>query len=419
MGAQPALQGSGDADIVIGILSYNDAETIGPVIGAAQHGLSRFFPDVRAVIVNADGGSRDGTAEAARAAATDPGSFLQISYPVYPVHRIADNYPGVPGKGNALRAVFEVAEKIGARACAVVQSDVRSMTPEWTEALLRPVFDSEADYVSPLHQRHKYEATVLSGIVYPLVRALYGKRVREPIGADFAFSPRLMRHYLREPLSETEAGSAVSDVWIATQAMTNGFNLAEARLGPRIQAPRDPAPELSGILAVVLGALFTEVSRTAAVWQRTRGSASVKVFGPDLPPPIEPPPVDAAPMIEAFRLGYRNLEEIWKAVLPPATLVELKRMAARGADSFRMPDAVWARIVYDFVLAHRSRVMDRDHLLRALTPLYLGWLASYVLQVRDVSAVEAEQRIDALCIAYETQKAYLISRWRWPDRFNP
>jgi len=102
-------------------------------------------------------------------------------------------------------------------------------------------------------------------------------------------------------------------------------------------------------LAVVLGALFTEVSRTAAVWQRTRGSASVKVFGPDLPPPIEPPPVDAAPMIEAFRLGYRNLEEIWKAVLPPATLVELKRMAARGADSFRMPDAVWARIVYDFV----------------------------------------------------------------------
>src|SRR5438270_884405 len=145
MGAQPALQRSGDADIVIGILSYNDAETIGPVIGAAQHGLSRFFPDVRAVIVNADGGSRDGTA----AAATDPDSFLQISYPVYPVHRIADNYPGVPGKGNALRAVFEVAEKMGARACAVVQSDVRSMTPEWTEALLRPVFDSEADYVAP------------------------------------------------------------------------------------------------------------------------------------------------------------------------------------------------------------------------------------------------------------------------------
>jgi hypothetical protein len=169
----------------------------------------------------------------------------------------------------------------------------------------------------------------------------------------------------------------------------------------------------------VLGALFTEVSRTAAIWQRTRGSASVKVSGPEMPPPIDPPPVDAAPMIDAFRLGYKNLEEIWKAVLPPATLVELKRLAARAPDSFRMPDAVWARIVYDFVLAHRSRVMDRDHLLRALTPLYLGWLASYVLQVQDVSAPEAEQRIDALCIAYETQKAYLISRWRWPDRFNP
>jgi hypothetical protein len=30
-----------------------------------------------------------------------------------------------------------------------------------------------------------------------------------------------------------------------------------------------------------------------------------------------------------------------------------------------------------------------------------------------------EQRIEALCLAYEAEKGYLISRWRWPDRFNP
>jgi hypothetical protein len=315
--------------------------------------------------------------------------------------------------------VFEIAERMGARACAVVQSDVRSITPEWTEALVRPVIESEVDYVAPLHLRHKFDATMLKGIVYPLMRALYGKRIREPIGADFAFSPKMVRHFLREPLSEAENGGAGSDVWLATQAISNGFQLAEARLGPRVPAPRDPPPELSGVLALVLGALFNEIARTAAVWQRTRGSAPVPAFGPEAGATLEAPAVDPTPLIESFRLGHHSLHEVWRAVLPPATLVELKRMATRPPEEFRMADAVWARIVYDFVLAHRVRVMDRDHLLRALTPLYLGWLASYVLQVREASAVEAELRIDALCVAYETQKSYLISRWRWPDKFSP
>jgi hypothetical protein len=417
--AQPAVDRTGSADIVLGVLSYNDAETIGEVIRAARHGLNRFSGQ-RAFIVNADGGSRDGTLEAARAACDDPDLFLQIAYPVFPVHRLTPDYPGVPGKGNAVRAVFELAGQLGARACAVVQSDVRSLTPDWMDALVRPVLEGESDYVAPLHQRHKYEATVVSGIIYPLVRAFYGKRIREPIGGNYGFSPAMMNHYLKESQPESEAGAASSDLWITTQAITNGFRLAEARLGPRVQSPRDPPPDLSSALVLVLGALFQEVGRTASVWQRMRGSSPVALFGPELSGTVEQPVVDPGPLVESFRLGYQNLHEIWRAVLPPNTLVELKRLASRNvADGFRMADAVWARVVYDFVLAHRMRVMDRAHLLRALTPLYLGWLASYVLQVQELGPEEADQRIDALCIAYETQKSYLISRWRWPDRFNP
>src|SRR5262249_4302919 len=141
---------------------------------------------------------------------------------------------------------------------------------------------------------------------------------------------------------------------------------------------------------------------------RTRGSEAVALTGPEYEGETEHPEVDSSPMLESFRLGYQNLQDIWKVVLPPATLVELKRLASRGSEGFRMPDAVWARIVYDFILAHRSRVMDRAHLLRALTPLYLGWLASYVQQVQDTGQQQADQRIESLCVAFETQKAYLI-----------
>jgi glucosylglycerate synthase len=100
-------------------------------------------------------------------------------------------------------------------------------------------------------------------------------------------------------------------------------------------------------------------------------------------------------------------------------LLELKRLTQLGADNFRLPDDLWARIVFDFVLAHRVRTINRDHLLRALTPAYLAWVASYALQIREMSPIGANDRLERLCLAYESEKPYLLRRWRWPDRFNP
>jgi hypothetical protein len=75
--------------------------------------------------------------------------------------------------------------------------------------------------------------------------------------------------------------------------------------------------------------------------------------------------------------------------------------------------------VYDFALGYRLHVMNRSHLLRALTPLYLGWLASFVREMGAASSQDVERRVQQLSLVYEAQKPYLISRWRWPDRFNP
>jgi hypothetical protein len=129
--------------------------------------------------------------------------------------------------------------------------------------------------------------------------------------------------------------------------------------------------------------------------------------------------VDVADMIRSCQLGCRNLHEVWGAVLPPATLLELTRLGRAAPEQFRLPDDLWARIVYDFALGHRLRVMNRDHLLRSLTPLYLGWAASFVREAQHTGLAEIEQRIERLCVAYEGQKPYVLPRWRWPDRFNP
>jgi hypothetical protein len=416
---QDLAKPKGSVDIAIGVLSYNNAEAIGAIMRAAHDSLTTRFPDKRSVVVLADGGSKDGTPEQALSEAISKEDFVKIAYTIYPAQKISPGYYGVPGKANGIQAIFDAAIGMNAAACAIIDSTIGVPAHDSIETLVQPVVTGDIDFVTPLYLRHKYDAAILNGLVYPLTRALYGKRVHQPIGGDFALSSKLVNYLTKQPRSDGDTTSSDADAWVTAQALCGGFRFAEASLGARVVTQHEPAPETSAILAQALGSVFTEMNRTAAFWQRIRGSQAVPAYGPGFEALAEPAPVDPNPMMQSFRLGYQNLQDIYRLILPPATLMELKRMCVYSAETFHFDDMVWARVVYDFALAWRTRVMDRDHLMGALTPLYLGWVASWVRAARDDGPKEAESRIEALCAAYETQKGYLISRWRWPDRFNP
>jgi hypothetical protein len=194
--------------------------------------------------------------------------------------------------------------------------------------------------------------------------------------------------------------------------------VAQAHL-PAWLPPADDTGDLSASLTQVLGSLFTDLELHATTWQRVRGSRPVPSVGQPVSPPDDRRPVDVRSMIESFQLGYRNLQEVWTRVLPPAAMVALGRLARAPADGFRMPDDLWARVVYDVALGYRLRTINRDHLLRALTPIYLGWVASFAHEVADADRDVVRRRLAAVADAFETQKPYLLARWRWPDRFTP
>ena len=95
----------------------------------------------------------------------------------------------------------------------------------------------------------------------------------------------------------------------------------------------------------------------------------------------------------------------------PADLVELEKLAGVEAGEFRLDPELWARVVFDLGCAFHHRVMDRDHLVRAALPLYMGWVASFVQEVWGSSAADVEARLERLCLAFESQKGYLRQRW--------
>jgi hypothetical protein len=168
-----------------------------------------------------------------------------------------------------------------------------------------------------------------------------------------------------------------------------------------------------------VGSLFADLEGRAARWQRTRGSVAVPCFGAlsGVAAPLASS-VDIDRLIESYRLGYRELRDIWTWVLPPRTIVDLRKLVDGSRAQFRLDDELWARVVYDFALGYRLRVLPRDHLLRSLVPLYSGWLASFILQIRDLGTEAADERVEGLAAAFEAQKPYLISRWRWPERLR-
>ena len=194
--------------------------------------------------------------------------------------------------------------------------------------------------------------------------------------------------------------------------------MAQAALGPREQPRTAESVNLTQMLTRVLGAVFLEIERTVSVWQKVHRSEPVPLTGTDEPAGEVAAP-DVGWALESFRLGERDLRQIWGAVLPPLTLMELRKAAALPEGQFVIGDRLWSRIVYDFVLAYHLKVMNRDHLLSAFAPLYAGWLASFVGEVRQATGAEVDARVERLCLQYEAEKPYLIARWRWPDRFAP
>ena len=402
----------GKADIIVGIPSFNNARTIGHVVRAVQGGLAKYFPEHKAVIVNSDGGSSDGTMDVVHNSSIDDFSAILLHHRVSPISKIAFPYSGIPGKGSAFRTIFEIAGALDAKACAVVDSDLRSITPEWIELLVTPILKGGYDYVSPLYHRHKFDGTITNSIVYPLTRALYGRRVRQPIGGDFGFSGSLAQYYLTKDVWETDVARFGIDIWMTTTAIANGFKVTQSFLGAKIHDAKDPGADLSSMLYQVVSATFELMETYSEVWMPIRGTEPVPAFGFEYTVGLEHVNVNTARMLNTFREGLRNLGEIWLDILGAGDFGEVERLGALPDSEFHFPIGLWTQVVYDYALAFHKRKLPVEHLIKSMTPLYVGKTASFIIEAKDMAQTEADAEIEKLCLEFEKRKDYLVTNWK-------
>lgn len=310
--------------------------------------------------------------------------------------------------------LYEVMRSHSAICGLLLGAEAHTLEPAAVAALVEAVINGSADLAIARYAVGPNEALINASMLHPVSRALFGVKAAFPLALDLALSNRMAERVAGTAQRFTAGSQPEAIVWVTSEAAVAGYTVAEISVGTR-ELPHPASADLSEILDTTASALFSDVEAKAAFWQRVRPPATLLTVPavPLMPAPAEPVnDAEIAELIASFRIGYGNLHEIWSLVLPPQTLLGLKRLSTTAPANFAMADALWVRIVYDFVLAHRLRTINRSHLLGSLTPLYLAWVASHLLGGRS-GATEDLSR------AFEADKPYLVSRWRWPDRFNP
>jgi len=389
------------ADLVVGIPCFNNGETIAAVIENAARGLAEHFPQHRGCIVIADGGSTmDNTREVALAALKSSGA-----------HGVVGIYRGLPGKGSAVRMIFAAAEQLGAQAVTLMDSDLRSTSPLWVERLLGPVVNGGYGFVAPLYARYKYDGTITNNVTHNMLRCLFGKRVRQPIGGEFALSGQLASELIQEPVWETDIARFGIDIWLTISALCRGVRCCQTHLGVKVHDAKDPAASLEPMFRQVVGTLFALMEDTEKHWRPVTGSKPLDTWGEPLDQEPEAFPIDFDRLVETFFVSWQTLRGAWQTILTPDTFAELELRVDIGRTSFEIPTDLWARLLFEFAAAYHHRTTAKRQVIEVLSPLYFARVATFIQRSREMTNAEAELLVEEQARLFELRKPYLLQLW--------
>jgi hypothetical protein len=332
-------------------------------------------------------------------------------YALRTLHAISTKYASTPQSGVALRTILAAAELLRAKACIVVSPESELITPEWISNLLRPVYYEGFDLVSPTYRRHKFDGLLTTNLLYPMVRALYGVRIREAYMSEFGFSGRLGSQFLGKNRWNNGIGEDGTELRLALAAVTGGFRICQSFLGRKDPVERRAA-DLVPTLRQSVGVLFSALEFDFDVWSTVSGSQDVPTNGNDLELLLDPLRVNRKRLREMFANGVAELETVFQSILSPTTLADLKRIVELGEEQFRYPAELWVRTVYEFAAAFQKSVINRDHIIQALAPLFRGRVFTFVVENRNGSARDVADNIESLCLEFERLKPYLLEIWK-------
>ena len=400
----------GEVDIVVGLSTHNHAKTIGPVISAIQAGILKCFPRERVAIINADGGSQDGTTDLVEHASIGDLWHGSKVYALRTLHSISVGYARIPDPAKALQTILAAADLLRAKACVVIAPESTTIEPDWLQRLVRPAYYENFDLVCPIYQRQRFEGALVRNLLYPMTRSIYGCRIREPLGSEFAISGRLATDFLSNGILTQDWGRMGPEISMTIFALTGKYRVCQSFLGAKQPALR-ASHDMVAVMRRTVGGLFASLDVNFPVWSAITESQLVPTLGTQIDAPEETARINRKRLLDMFASGVAQLEPVLNSILSPTSISELKRISAVGIDEFQYPAELWTKTVLEFAASYHKSTINRDHILQALVPLYRGRSLTFLAENRDGSGEDIEKREESLCADFERLKPYLLEIW--------
>jgi glucosylglycerate synthase len=400
--AQVYLHDIEKADILVGIPSFNNVLTASYVISQVTKGLDTYFPNFRSVIFVSDGNSKDETLTSVKKL------FLPSEVKLIPAI-----YMGISGKGRAVRAIFEAAVRLKVKSVALVDSDLRSITPEWMQLLISPTMEGTG-FVSPYYNRRKYDGTITNFLCYPVTRSLFGKDIRQPIGGDFGLSIELVEELLDSSMWELPDVCRFGiDIFETYTALAKGYKIKQARLGVKNHDAKDPSSQLASMFRQVINVMFTCIEGYESVWKTLEGASKTELFG-DVKNNFTPEQIQVSlpSTIAAFKNNYDGYFDIYKSFLEPEILNKFEHLRQIETEDIAFPSEIWAKTVYSFIAEFRKNpVYGKEKLIDALRVLWIGRIAVFLKETWTESEEASEAKVVEEARTFEKLKHYLIDKY--------
>lgn len=365
---------------VVGIPARNEAATIGTVARTADAGLTKAFPEGVNVIVLAENGSVDDTAEQFLAAS---GRARQLV-----VRSGADG----TGKGTNVFAIVDQALEVNADRVILLDADVRSTEPEWIELLAKAVDGDQPTLAVPMYRRNRFEANTTNHLASPLLAAVFGEHVQQPIGGEFAFNRAFMERMRTWPRPASAYLYGI-DIWLTANALREGHRVVEVPLGRKLH--NSPFPKILWLPQQVLDSLFYVVSTL----DQTRPMRS------DVPPCRSAVDTAAVPqdpeIIAKVTVGLGQYLETYGG-----------EFAALFPSAAGLPAAPWGlRITADrwpLLLADALKALAAGHFLAArdhLIALYVNRVFSFWDEIAGLDGNQIDDLLDRVAAATAVEVA--------------
>lgn len=362
-----------NVDVVVGLPSYNEGDSIARVTKTIDEGLKRYFKEQSALMVNIDSNSTDGTREIFSEVDTVTSKY------------VLNNKSEERGKGSNVQKLFELFLQTKAEVLLLIDSDVISVAPEWVRNLGWPVRDGY-DHVFPDYMRSEYDASITNHLCYPLLMGLFGVDIEQPIAGEGAFSRRAVKNFMDQPW-EGEVFRFGIDIFMTVTSVIGGMRLVRVPLGAKEHNPSEG--KLDEMFVQVAESLFRQVGRHTDVWQGERNYQEVPLEREKVEADGPHVTIDYKVMKELaaqeFEKQTPNLRELF-----PGEVNELVSMYAPN-NVLNITKEMWLKLLFSMVdsgLPYSTR--ERAEIIR---PLYFGRFLTFFKEALDLDHESSQELI--------------------------